>query len=80
MQREGARGIQRILNRIQGYVYDTLYAHYIACVLFVARTLSRFPKISYETVMLDFFGRRYHCKVITYENGKKLIALEEGVK
>jgi formate hydrogenlyase subunit 6/NADH:ubiquinone oxidoreductase subunit I len=29
--------------------------------------------------MIDFFGRRYHCKVITYENARKLIALEEDV-
>jgi len=79
MQREGAWGIQRILNMIHGYVYYTLYDHYIACALFVARTLSRFPKIIYKTVIIDFFSRRYHCKVITYENARKLIALEEEV-
>ena len=79
MQREGAWGIQRILNMIHGYVYYTLYDHYITCGLFVARTLSRFPKIIYKTVIIDFFGRRYHCKVITYENARKLIALEEDV-
>jgi NAD-dependent dihydropyrimidine dehydrogenase PreA subunit len=79
MQREGAWGIQRILNMLHGYVYYTLYDHYIACGLFVARTLSRFPKIIYKTVIIDFFGRRYHCKVITYENARKLIALEEEV-
>ncbi len=79
MQREGAWGIQRILNMIHGYVYYTLYDHYIACGLFVARTLSRFPKIIYKTVIIDFFARRYHCKVVTYENARKLIALEEEV-
>jgi NAD-dependent dihydropyrimidine dehydrogenase PreA subunit len=79
MQREGAWGIQRILNMIHAYVYYTLYDHYIACALFVARTLSRFPRIIYKTVVIDFFGRRYHCKVVTYENARKLIALEEDV-
>jgi len=79
MQRGGAWGIQRILNMIHGYVYYTLYDHYIACGLFAARTLSRFPKIIFKTVIIDFFGRRYHCKVITYENARKLIALEEEV-
>jgi Pyruvate/2-oxoacid:ferredoxin oxidoreductase delta subunit len=79
MQREGAWGIQRILNMIHGYVYYSLYDHYIACGLFVVRTLSRFPKIIYKIMINDFFGRRYHCKVITYENARKLIALEEEI-
>lgn len=79
MQREGAWGIQKILNMIHGYVYYTLYDHYVACSLLVARTLSRFPKIVYKTLVIDFFSTRYHCKVITYENARKLIALEEEV-
>ena len=79
MQGEGAWGIQRVLNMIHGYVYFTLYDHYIACGLFVARILSRFPKIIFKTVFIDFFGTRYHCKVITYENARKLIAVEEEI-
>jgi NAD-dependent dihydropyrimidine dehydrogenase PreA subunit len=79
MQGEGAWGIQRVLNMIHGYVYYTLYDHYIACAIFVARTLSRFPKIFFKTVVIDFFGNRYHCKVITYENARKLIAVEEDI-
>lgn len=79
MQGEGAWGIQRVLNMIHGYVYYTLYDHYIACAIFVARTLSRFPKIFFKTVIIDFFGTRYHCKVITYESARKLIAVEEDI-
>ena len=79
MQGEGAWGIQRVLNMIHGYVYYTLYDHYIACAIFVARTLSRFPKIFFKTVVIDFFGNRYHCKVITYENARKLIAVEQDI-
>ena len=79
MQKEGAWGIQRVLNMIHGYVYYTLYDHYIACGLFVARTLSGFPKIIYKTVIISFFGKRYHCKVITYENARKLIAVEQDI-
>jgi Pyruvate/2-oxoacid:ferredoxin oxidoreductase delta subunit len=79
MQGEGAWGIQRVLNMIHGYVYYTLYEHYISCAIFVARTLSRFPKIFFKTVIIDFFGNRYHCKVITYENARKLIAVEEDI-
>ena len=79
MQGEGAWGIQRVLNMIHGYVYYTLYDHYIACAIFVARTLSRFPKIFFKTMIINFFGNRYHCKVITYENARKLIAVEEDI-
>ena len=79
MQGEGAWGIQRVLNMIHGYVYYTLYDHYIACAIFVARTLSRFPKIFFKTVINDFFATRYHCKVITYESARKLIAVEEDI-
>jgi Pyruvate/2-oxoacid:ferredoxin oxidoreductase delta subunit len=79
MQGEGAWGIQRVLNMIHGYVYYTLYDHYIACAIFVARTLSRFPRIFFKTVIIDFYGHRYHCKVITYENARKLIAVEEEI-
>ena len=79
MQGEGAWGIQRVLNMIHGYVYYTLYDHYIACAIFVARTLSRLPKIFLKTMIIDFFGNRYHCKVITYENARKLIAVEEEI-
>lgn len=79
MQGEGAWGIQRVLNMIHGYVYYTLYDHYIACAIIVARALSRFPKIFFKTVIIDFFGNRYHCKVITYETARKLISLEEDI-
>ncbi len=79
MQGEGAWGIQRVLNMIHGYVYYTLYDHYIACAISVARMLSRFPNILFKTVIINFFGNRYHCKVITPENARKLIALEEDV-
>ncbi|MDD5038998.1 MAG: 4Fe-4S binding protein [Dehalococcoidales bacterium] len=79
MQGEGAWGIQRFLNMIHGYVYYTLYDHYIACAILVARTLSRFPKIFFKTVVIDFFGNRYHCKVITHENARKLLAVEEDI-
>jgi Pyruvate/2-oxoacid:ferredoxin oxidoreductase delta subunit len=79
MQGEGAWGIQRLLNMIHGYIYYTLYDHYIACALSVARMVSKFPIFIYKTIIVDFFGGRYHCKVITYENARKLICVEENV-
>ena len=79
MQEEGAWGIQRILNMIHGYVYYTLYDHYIACAIIVARTLGRFPKIFFKTVIIDFFGNRYHSKVMSYENTRKLISVDKDI-
>lgn len=79
MQGEGAWGIQRLLNMIHGYIYYTLYDHYIACALSLARMVSKFPIFIYKAIIVDFFSGRYHCKVITYENARKLISVEENV-
>mgnify|MGYP001190510639 CR=1 FL=1 len=79
MQGEGAWGIQRILNMIHGYMYYTLYDYYIACMLFFARTLSSFPRIIYKKLAIDFYAGRYHGKVITFEDARKLITLDEDV-
>jgi Pyruvate/2-oxoacid:ferredoxin oxidoreductase delta subunit len=79
MQGEGAWGIQRVFNMIHGYMYYTLYDHYIACAIIVARTLNRFSTFFFKTVVIDFFGNRYHCKVITYESARKLISVEEDI-
>jgi len=79
IQKEGAWGIQRILNMIHGYMYYTLYDYYVYSALFVVRFLGKFPKFIYKAVAIDFFAARYHCKVLTYENAKKLIELEESV-
>jgi Pyruvate/2-oxoacid:ferredoxin oxidoreductase delta subunit len=79
MQKEGAWGIQRVLNMIHGYMYYTLYDHYIACAAISSRLLARSPKIFFKKITIDFFSNRYHSKVITYENARKLIALEEQV-
>ncbi len=79
MQREGAWGTQRVLNMIHGYMYYTLYDHYIACAIIVARTLNRFSKFLFKTVVINFFANRYHCKVITHESARKLISMEEDV-
>ncbi|MBC2717966.1 MAG: 4Fe-4S binding protein [Desulfobacteraceae bacterium] len=79
MQGEGAWGIQRVLNMIHGYMYYTLYDHYVTAALFVVRILGKFPKFVYKTVAIDFFAKRYHCKVLTYENAKKLVTVDEEV-
>jgi len=79
MQGEGAWGIQRVINMIHGYVYYTLYDHYITCAISVARILSKFPNFIFKAVIIDFFAKHYHCKVITYENARKLITLDEEV-
>jgi NAD-dependent dihydropyrimidine dehydrogenase PreA subunit len=79
VQKEGAWGIQRILNMIHGYIYYTLYDYYVYNALVLIRFLGKLPKFVYKAVAIDFFAARYHCKVITYENAKKLVSLEENV-
>jgi NAD-dependent dihydropyrimidine dehydrogenase PreA subunit len=79
MQGEGAWGIQRVLNMIHGYFYYTMYDYYIACGLTVVRLLNKVSKFAFKVIAIDFFSNRYHCKVITHENARKLISLEEDV-
>lgn len=79
IQKEGAWGLQKVLNMVHGYIYYTLYDHYVTSALFVVRLLGKLPKTVYKTIAIDFFAARYHCKVLTYENARKLIELEESV-
>ena len=79
IQKEGAWGLQRVLNMIHGYIYYTLYDHYVASALVLVRFLGKLPSFIYKAVAIDFFAGRYHCKVLTYENAVKLVALEESV-
>jgi len=79
IQKEGAWGIQRILNMIHGYMYYTLYDHYVTSSLVLLRFLGKFPKFIYQVIAIDFLATRFHCKILTYENARKLVALEESV-
>lgn len=79
MQKEGAWGIQRVFNMIHGYIYYTLYDHYVASALTLVRLLGKLPKFIYKSVAIDFFANRYHSKVLTYENARKLVSLENSV-
>lgn len=77
LQGEGAWGLQRILNMLHGYMYYTLYDHYVANALVLLRLLFKLPAVIYRAVAINFFAQRYHCKVLTYENARKLVLLEE---
>jgi Pyruvate/2-oxoacid:ferredoxin oxidoreductase delta subunit len=79
IQKEGAWGIQRILNMIHGYMYYTLYDHYVTSSLVLLRFLEKFPKFIYQAIAIDFLAARFHCKILTYENARKLVVLEESV-
>jgi NAD-dependent dihydropyrimidine dehydrogenase PreA subunit len=79
MQGEGARGIQRLLNMINGYLFYTLYDHFITNIAFLLRFMSKFPRFIYKALAVDFWGTHYHSKVVTYENVRKLILLNEDV-
>lgn len=79
MQGEGAWGIQRFLNMIHGYLYYTLYDHFVSTLAMLIRITSVFPRIVYKALIVDFYGKRYHSKVVTFENIRKLIELDEDV-
>lgn len=76
MQGENAWGIQRIINFIHGYIYYTLYDHYVVAARMTLRSLAGAPKFIIKTVIIDFFANRYHCKVLTLKDAKKLVALD----
>jgi NAD-dependent dihydropyrimidine dehydrogenase PreA subunit len=79
MQGEGAWGIQRLLNMIHGYLFYTIYDHYITFIAITLRIMKKLPRVIYKAVVVDFYSTHYHSKIVTYENVKKLIALDEEV-
>ena len=76
MQGENAWGLQRVLNFIHGYVYYTLYDHYVTAARISLRSLAGAPKSIFKAVTIDFFTQRYHCKVLSLEDARNLIALD----
>jgi NAD-dependent dihydropyrimidine dehydrogenase PreA subunit len=79
MQGENAWGIQRVLNMINGYIFYTLYEHCLVSALALLRFINKLPETFFKILVIDFLGNRYHSKVVTYENARKLIALEENI-
>ena len=80
MQGEGARGTLRLLNMIHGYIYYTLYDHYVVAALAILRFLAhKLPNFWLTRIAYTYLYERYHCKVITYENARKLVTIEEEV-
>ena len=80
MQGEGAKGVLRLLNMIHGYIYYTLYDHYVVAALAILRFLAhRLPNFWLTRIAYIYLYERYHCKVISYENARRLVTLEEEV-
>ena len=76
MHGENAWGLQRIINFIHGYIYYTLYDHYVTAARISLRSMADAPKALFKKMTIDFFANRYHCKVLTLDDAKKLIALD----
>jgi ferredoxin len=67
----------RVDRAIHGYVYYTWIDHYIKTLMTIARRYVRvLPRGRF---VFDFFFNRYHCKVLTDEQARKLLTLERDV-
>jgi len=77
MQGDGARGILRAFNMIHGYIYYTLYDHYVAAAMSLVRMLEKTAPQSFITrVAITYLSDRYHAKAISFENARKLVLLD----
>lgn len=67
----------RVDRAIHGYVYYAWIDHYIKTLMAIARKYIRvLPRGRF---VFDFFFNRYHCKVLTQEQARKLLTLERDI-
>lgn len=76
MHGENAGGLKRIINFIHGYIYYTLYDFYVAVARKILRSKALAPKSIFKLLVIDFFTKRYHCKVITLDDARKIVTMD----
>lgn len=77
-QGEGARGILRVFNMIHGYLYYTIYDHYVMAASTILRWLgTEHPDWALTRGFYTYVMDRYHCKVMIPEHAKKLPVAED---
>jgi len=77
MQKDGAGGILRVFNMIHGFIYYTLYDHYVAAAMALVRVLKRAAPESFVTrSAVSYLSDRYHAKTLSFENARKLVLLD----
>jgi Pyruvate/2-oxoacid:ferredoxin oxidoreductase delta subunit len=71
----------RAVNMAHGYLYYTLYDRYVALALFLLRLLARrFPSTRLTRASITYLVKHYHAKVLTYDNARKLVALDRELR
>ena len=78
-QGEGAKGILRIFNMIHGYIYYTIYDHYVIGASTILRWLFKHPNWNHTRRFFRYVMDRYHCKVMSVDDSKKFVTLNEDV-
>ncbi|MFC1856928.1 hypothetical protein ACFL9U_02745 [Thermodesulfobacteriota bacterium] len=79
VQGEGASGILRIFNMIHGYLYYTIYDHYVMGASTILRWLAKHPDWQLTKKFYTYVLDRYHCKAMIPEDAKKFIEVNEDV-
>jgi Pyruvate/2-oxoacid:ferredoxin oxidoreductase delta subunit len=79
VQGEGAKGLLRIFNMIHGYLYYTIYDHYVIGASTILRWLGRHPNWSLTRDFYTYVMDRYHCKVMPLGEAKKWVTLDEDI-
>jgi Pyruvate/2-oxoacid:ferredoxin oxidoreductase delta subunit len=76
-QGEGATYILRAFNMLHGYLYYTIYDHYVMAASTILRWLARHPNWAITPKFYQYIMDRYHCKTLTFENLKKIPVAED---
>ena len=79
VQGEGAKGLLRIFNMIHGYLYYTIYDHYVIGASTILRWLSKHPNWGLTRGFYIYLMDRYHCKVMPLALVKKWVTLGEDI-
>ncbi len=79
MHGENAKGILRVFNMIHGYLYYTIYDHYVIGASTILRWLARHPRWSLTPKFYNYVMQRYHCKVMVPQDVEKLLKIDQDI-
>jgi ferredoxin len=68
----------RVDRAVHGYIYFTWIDYYIKTLMAIARRYIRI--LPRSRFIFDFFFNRYHCKVLTEEQARKLLTLDHDIR
>ncbi|MEW6442945.1 MAG: 4Fe-4S binding protein [bacterium] len=79
MHGENAKGLLRVFNMIHGYLYYTIYDHYVIAASTILRWLGRHPDWALTPKFYDYVMGRYHCKVMVPQDMEKLLKVDQDI-